>query len=105
MRLSLADTGPHRDLRFQQLSLCCQLLSQLRVRGKSCHFSAFQSMDMPGQVHAVMNQSQDIDATILSLPEHHKLTPLSAKAGHMQCSDIWRDLVARSAQTAPNKLS
>lgn len=95
MRLSLADTGPHRDLRLQQLSSCCQLLSQLRARGKSCHFSAFQSMNMSGQVHAVMKPSQDIDATILSLPEHHKVTPLFAQAGHMQCSDIWRDLVAR----------
>jgi len=95
MRLSLADTGSHRDLRLQQLLLCCQLLTQLRVRGKSCHFSAFQSMHMPGQVHAVMKQSQDIDATILSLPEHHKVTPLSAKAGHMQGSDTWFDFVAR----------
>jgi len=34
MRFSLGDTGPHQGLRFQQLSLCCQLLSQLRVRGK-----------------------------------------------------------------------
>jgi hypothetical protein len=33
---------------------------------------------MPGQVHAVMKQSQDIDATILSLPEHHKVTPIFA---------------------------
>jgi hypothetical protein len=52
-------------------------------------------MKMPGQVHAVMKQSQDIDATILSLPEHHKVTPLFAQAGHMQGSDTWFDLVAR----------
>jgi hypothetical protein len=42
-----------------------------------------------------MKQSQDIDATILSLSKNHKVTPIFAPAGYMQGSDTWFDLVPR----------
>jgi hypothetical protein len=42
-----------------------------------------------------MKQSQDVDATILDLSEHQKVTTSSALAGHMQGSDTWFNIVSR----------
>lgn len=49
---------------------------------------------MPGQVHAVVKQAQDIDALILGLSEHHKMTPASAPASHVQRTDAGLDIFA-----------
>ena len=50
---------------------------------------------MPGQVHAVVKQAQDIDILIFGLSEDHKVTPTSALASHMQGADAGPDVVSR----------
>ena len=50
---------------------------------------------MPGQVHAVVKQTQDIDALIFGLTEQHKVTPTSALASHVQGADAGLDVVSR----------
>lgn len=56
--------------------------------------SVVGSQHMPGQVHAVVKQAQDIDALILGLSEHHKMTPASAPASHVQRTDAGLDIFA-----------
>jgi len=50
---------------------------------------------MPGQVHAVVKQTQDIDALIFGLTEQHKVTPTSALASNVQGADAGLDVVSR----------
>ena len=50
---------------------------------------------MPGQVHAVVQQPQDIDILIFGLTEHYKVTPTSALASHVQGADARPDVVSR----------
>ena len=50
---------------------------------------------MPGQVHAVVQQTQDIYVLIFCLTEHHKVTPTSALASHVQGADAGTDIVLR----------
>ena len=50
---------------------------------------------MPGQVHAVVKQTQDIDALIFGLTEQYKVTPTPALASNVQGADAGLDVVSR----------